>query len=290
MKNILCIDIGGTRIKASILKDDIDLQSLKNTKVEVIRSLGWLNSSLPEIISKQHPAGLLRKSSALSQYDSVSLSVPLKVIDNGAEVKGYYTDKFGVPRNLKKAFEDVCGCEVVIKNDSACWLSGALNYSRLCPMNIEFPCLFIALGTGVGITFSEHMPAVHGIDLSSIGFYFLNLSKISKRLVDQGWQVHGCLGEKYFNWVESEHREWTYYNIQEDYTKRVTAFLKDIKAVKSINYNNIKTILIGGGNAEYINSTLLKEKIQKHIYMFTAGSLQINPDLIPLLGQIKLSQ
>ncbi|MGE5632719.1 MAG: hypothetical protein ACM3TR_16755 [Caulobacteraceae bacterium] len=288
MKNILCIDIGGTRIKAAILWDNIDLQSLKNTKVEVIRSLGWVNSSLPQIISKQHPASILQQNSSLNQYDCVSLSMPVKVIDNGAEVIGYYVEKCGVPKDLKKAFWDVCNCEVVVKNDSVCWLSGALNYSRLCSMEIEFPCLSIALGTGVGIAFSEQMHTVSDFDLSNIDIYFLNLSNRSNQLIDQGWKIHACLGEKYFYWVKSEHKEWTYYNIQEDYTKRVIAFLKDIKAVQSIDFNNIKTIFIGGGNAEYINYAILQEKIHKHIHMFTASNLQINPDLIPLLGQIEL--
>lgn len=290
MKNVLCIDIGGTRIKAAILRDNIDLQSLKNTKVEVIRSLGWLNGSLPQIISKQHPASIVQQSSKLNQYDCVSLSVPLKVIGNGAEISGYYVEKGGIPKDLKKAFWDVCNCEVVVKNDSVCWLSGVLNYSRLCSMKIEFPCLFIALGTGVGIAFSEQMHTARGFDLSSLDIHFLYLSNISKQLIDKGWKVHACLGEKYFYWVKSEHREWNYYNIQEDYTKRIIAFLKDIKTIKSISFNNIKTIFIGGGNAEYINSTVLEEKIHKHIHLFTACNLQINPDLIPLLGQIKLNQ
>lgn len=290
MKNVLCIDVGGTRIKAAILRDNIDLQSLKNTKVEVIRSLGWLNSSLPQIISKQHPSSIFQKNNSLNQYDCVSLSVPVKVIDNGAEIRGYYVEKYGVPKDLKKAFGDECNCEVAVKNDSVCWLSGALNYSRLCSMKIEFPCLFIALGTGVGIAFSEQMHTVRGFDLSSLDIHFLYLSNISKQLIDKGWKVHACLGGKYFYWVQSEHREWTYLKIQEDYTKRIIAFLKDIKEKKAISFENVKTIFIGGGNAEYINYAILQEKVHKNINMFTACNLQINPDLIPLLGQIKLKQ
>lgn len=290
MNNILCIDIGGTRIKAAILKDDIDLHSLKNTKVEVIRSLGWLNGSLPQIISKQHPASIVQQSSNLNQYNCVSLSVPVKVINNGTEIRGYYVEKCGVPKHLKKAFWDVCNCEVVVKNDSVCWLLGALNYSRLCSMKIEFPCLFIALGTGVGIALSEQMHAVRDFDLSSLDIHFLYLSNISKQFIDKGWKVHACLGEKYFYWVQSEHREWTYLKIQEDYTKRIIAFLKDIKEKKSISFENIRTIFIGGGNAEYINCDILQKKVHKNIHMFTPCNLQINPDLIPLLGQIKLMQ
>jgi hypothetical protein len=71
MSNILCIDIGGTRIKAAILNNNIDLNSLRNTKVEIIRSLGWLNSSLPSIISKNHPASIIQQYTSLTDYDKI---------------------------------------------------------------------------------------------------------------------------------------------------------------------------------------------------------------------------
>lgn len=288
MKKTLCIDIGGTRIKAAVLKDNIDLQSLKSTKVEVIRSLGWLNSSLPQILSRQHPGSLLQKSSCLKQYNCVSLSVPVKVIDRGAEIKGHYADKYGIPRNLKKAFEEVCNCKVTVRNDSVCWLSGALNYSHLCSIKVEFPCLIIAFGTGVGIAEAEQAAYVNGLDLSSQDMDFSNLSNISGQLTDKGWKVHACLGEKYFQWIKNERRGWTYTNIQEDYTKRIAAFIKDIKEKNLFSFEGIRTVFIGGGNAEYIQSSTLEEKIHKRIHMLTASNLKINPDLIPLLGQIKL--
>lgn len=288
MKKTLCIDIGGTRIKAAILKDNIDLKSLKNIKVEVIQSLGWLNYSLPQILSRHHPGSLLQKNSSLNHYDCVSLSVPVKVIDNGSEVKGHYVYNYGMPRNLRKAFEEVCGCKVNVKNDSVCWLSGALNYSSMSSRKIEFPCFIAALGTGVGIAAAEQASAVNGLDLSSLNVDFPNLSNISGQAIDMGWKIHTCLGEKYFQWVKNEHREWDYYTIQEDYTRRIAAFIKDIKEKKIFSFENIRTFFIGGGNAEYIKSTILEENIYNRIQILTASKLQFNPDLIPLLGQISL--
>jgi len=39
---VLCIDVGGTRIKASILKPNMKLNDLKEVKVLATRTIGWL--------------------------------------------------------------------------------------------------------------------------------------------------------------------------------------------------------------------------------------------------------
>jgi hypothetical protein len=288
MSNILCIDIGGTRIKAAILNNNIDLNSLRNTKVEIIRSLGWLNSSLPSIISKNHPASIIQQYTSLTDYDYISISVPVNVINNGTEINGNRVERRGLPQDLKKAFEDQSNCEVFIMNDSICWLSGALNYCRLNEVKIEFPCLLIALGTGVGLGYSSHMYHSENLELSNHYRRFPQLSQASVQLIDRGWKVHGCLGEKYFYSLKNEHKDWTYLDIQDDFTKRIMALLLDIKDKNLINFMDLKTIFVGGGNASYVNSDILSNNLQKNIYMLTLSNLQINPDLIPLLGQINI--
>jgi hypothetical protein len=288
MNNILCIDVGGTRIKAAILKDNIDLNILRNTEVEVIRSLGWLNASLPNVISRTHPSSILQRCIKLADYDSISISVPAQVINNGTEITGYYVEKRGVPPDLKKAFEDQGNCEVVIMNDAICWLSGALNYCRLYSIEVEYPCLFIALGTGVGIGFSKHSHHIEHLELSNYHHHFSCLGQASGTLVDKGWKVHVCLGEKYFYSLKSDHKAWTILDIQADFTERLIALLLDIEAKGIDHLLDFKTIFIGGGNAEYINYHNLRSKLQKKLFIFKADNLEINPDLIPLLGQVKL--
>jgi hypothetical protein len=288
MSNILCIDIGGTRIKAAILKNDIDINFLKNTTVEIIPSLGWLNSSLPNIISNNHPASLIQQCTSLTGYDYISISVPVNVVNNGTEIIDNRVGRRGLPQDLKKAFEAQSNCEVFIMNDSICWLSGALNYCRLNEVKIEFPCLLIALGTGVGLGYSSHMYHSENLELSNHYRRFPQLSQASVQLIDRGWKVHGCLGEKYFYSLKNEHKDWTYLDIQDDFTKRITALLQDIKDKNLINFMDLKTIFIGGGNASYVNSDILSNNLQKNICMLTLSNLQINPDLIPLLGQINI--
>jgi hypothetical protein len=288
MSNILCIDIGGTRIKAAILKNDMDLNFLKNTKVEIIRSLGWLNSSLPSLISKNHPASIIQQYTNLTDYDYISISVPVNVINDGTEINGNYVERRGLPQDLKKAFEEKSKCEVFIMNDSICWLSGALNYYGLNEVKVEFPCLLIALGTGVGLGYASQMYHMENLELSNHYHRFSQLSQASVQLIDRGWKVHACLGEKYFYSLKNEHKDWTYLNIQDDFTKRITALLLDIKDKNLINFIDLKTIFIGGGNASYVNSDILIDDLQKNVLILTSRSLQINPDLIPLLGQVKL--
>lgn len=288
MSNILCIDIGGTRIKAAILRDNIDLFTLKNTKVEVVRSLGWLNSSLPEIVSKTHPASIFQKNSNFNDFDYISIGVPVQVIKDGNEICGHYVQKRGLPRDLKQSFENQCNCRVVIINDAVCWLSGAINYYSLCGIKIKFPCLFIALGTSVGIGYAELMHHIENLELSNHNHRFTHLSQVSGQLIDNGGKAHACLGEKYFNTIKNDHKDWTYLNIKTEFTKRIIALLSDIKDKNIVNFADLKTIFIGGGNAEYVDFDILRNKLEKHVFMITSNNVDINPDLIPLLGQINM--
>ncbi|MDF2593083.1 MAG: hypothetical protein K0S75_2549, partial [Clostridia bacterium] len=258
------------------------------TEVEVVRSLGWLNRSLPEIVSKTHPASILRQNTKFSNYDYISISVPAQVINDGNEICGHYVEKRGLPRDLKLSFENHCNCRVVIINDAICWLSGVLNYYNLCGVKIEFPCLFIAFGTSVGIGYAEQMHYIENLELSNHNHRYSHLSRVSGQLIDSGGKVHASLGEKYFAFLKNDHKDWTYLNIKTEFTKRIIALLSDIQDKNIVNFNDLKTIFIGGGNAEYVDLDILKNKVEKYIFMITSNNIDINPDLIPLLGQIKV--
>lgn len=221
-------------------------------------------------------------------YDTISISVPVQVINEGGEICGHYVEKRGLPRNLKKSFENQSNCSVVIINDAICWLSGALNYYKLCGLEIEFSCLFIALGTSVGIGYTKQMNNIENLELSNHNHHFSRLSQVAGQLVDNGGKVHTCLGEKYFTSIRNDHKDWTYLNIKSEFTNRLIALLLDIKDKNIVDFIDLKTIFIGGGNADYVDDDILRSKIEKYIFMLTPNNLQINPDLIPLLGQIKL--
>ena len=101
MSRTFCIDIGGTRIKSAILKDDITLDELKLVQPKVTRTLGWLNESLPDIVPFLDDG---------STYDRVSISIPDDVLSNGREIVGYLPGAYKVPRDLAEKCEDITGC------------------------------------------------------------------------------------------------------------------------------------------------------------------------------------
>ena len=59
VRKIMCVDIGGTRIKAAILPEQLDAEILSRKRVVVMRSLGWLNEHMPKLLSSAHPASLV---------------------------------------------------------------------------------------------------------------------------------------------------------------------------------------------------------------------------------------
>ena len=55
------------------------------------------------------------------------------------------------------------------------------------------------------------------------------------------------------------------------------------------NYKDIKSIIIGGGNSKYVDFSKLKSSLNKAIYMLNKNHLQINSDLVCLLGLASLA-
>jgi hypothetical protein len=288
MPNILCIDIGGTRIKAAILNDNITTEELKKINVTTIGTLGWMNNSLPQIIDKNHSASLICENGNLEHYDSITIGVPLKVVDNGKSVEGHYT-QFGVPENLLEAFKEKANCDTVITSDSIAWLQGTLKYFQLSSIEIEFPCLAVILGTGVGLAYSDSHTKIKGLELNEHNYYFENLSDVLNEDIHMGGRIHDVLGEKFFQYVKDTKRSWTYVEIQNEYTERLIAFLKDSKETTLYNYKDIRSIIIGGGNSKYLCFSSLQSNLDKSIYNLDKNYLKVNPDLIPLLGLLALS-
>lgn len=290
MENILCIDIGGTRIKASILNKNISLKELENLNVESMETLGWLNNSLPQIISKNHFASLINLDERLEDYDAIAIGVPCKVNNEEKKVSGYYVDKYGVTPNLMEAFKERANCEIMITNDIIAWMRGALNYFKLSSNEIKFPCLAIILGTGVGLAYSDSFTKIEGIEASEQNYNFSNLSYASDENVYKGYQIHKILGGAFFRNVKSRYKKWNYLKIRNEYTDRLLGFFNDIEEGNLFNYKAVKSIIIGGGNSKYVCLSSLKCSLNKSIYILNQDLLTINPDLIPLSGLLSLMQ
>lgn len=288
MANILCIDIGGTRIKSALLNDEITIEELKNTNVKTMETLGWMNSSLPQIMCKNHPASLIHDNENLGHYNSIAIGVPLKVVDNGKIVEGHYI-KFGVPKNLFEAFKEKAHCDIVITNDGRAWIHGILEYFQLCSIEIEFPCLAVVLGTGVGLAYSDSYTKIKGLEFSHHNHNFKHLSTIINEDIHDGSRIHDLLGKRFFHDIEDKYKTWTYLEIQNEYTERLLCLFKDMEEANLYNFKNVKSIMIAGGNSKYLSLSSLKSSINKSTYILDKNFLQLNPDLISLLGLVSLA-
>jgi len=166
------------------------------------------------------------------------------------------------------------------------WMGGALNYFNLCSIKVEFPCFAIILGTGVGLSYSNTFDEIEGIEASEQKQDFPHLSKASNKNVYDGTVIHKVLGTKFFGDVRDKYKEWTYIKIQNEYTNRIIGLLRDMDEKNICNFKDVRSIIIGGGNSRYVCLQSLKNCVDKSIYMVSEDSLQINPDLIPLLGLV----
>lgn len=280
---VLCIDIGATRAKAAIIKTHPTLAELNPSKVYVQRTLGWLNETLPQIVSG-HWASLTRRIS--ETFDCVAIAVPGPII-NGQ----FMRDDLKVPKNLKREFEHQLPptCEVRIVNDAEAWLRGSIQYLSLSTQEIVFPCMSLALGTGVGLARAVSVTGVEPIEISSLPNQFSNLANAAGRDIDSTWKVHGILGKGFFEWAEREHKsDWSYDKVRGEFTKRVLGFLRDVQSLPPYQNQIIKTYIFGGGNAEYVQKDTLERKEIGKIITLNNYTLTLNPDLISLLGLVSL--
>lgn len=289
MSKIFCIDIGGTRIKGAVLDERINFKDLKNIRVKVIRTLGWLNSSLARIISQEH-FGSLTYDNDNEEFEIISIGVPLKVKNSGLNVYGHYKDKNGVPSNLIKELNYYSDCEVRIMNDAAAWIRGIHNYAFLNSLKLKYPLLCIILGTGVGVAYLDDKLNVKTEEMSDKKLKFSNLSKVTNAKINEGWKIHKLLGDEFFNYLKKHCYQWTYEKIREEYTKRILALLLDMKKHDIMNFKKARTIVIAGGNNEYVIEKKLKTKIDKNFLTLVSNKVQINPDIIPLLGHLNLNK
>ena len=276
MSRTFCIDIGGTRIKAAILKDDITLDELKLVQPKVVRTLGWLNESLPDIVPFLDDG---------STYDRVYISIPDDVLANGREIIGYLPGAYKVPRNFAERCEDITGCPVALVNDAVAWTKGIGNYFRLQGRldDIVYPSASIIFGTGVGFAYSSGETDTNVTSNPISACSYGNLSKAAGKEIKEAYEIHGIIGETFFDWVRSDHRDWDLLRISEEYTKRVVAFLKDVQP----SLGKLETLFIGGGNVRYVISHQVKDALGIEVHSLIQEELKLNPDLIPLVGLIK---
>jgi hypothetical protein len=288
VRKIMCVDVGGTRIKAAVLPEQLDTAILSQQPVFVMRSLGWLNEHMPKLLSSEYPASLVGHPQLARDFSEVAVAVPGPVEDGR-----FRRDDLNVPRELQRAFSDQVGTSVTLVKDADAWIVGCDVLCKLLGRPMSHPAIAVVLGTGVGLSAS---PLEGGFLTLEIGAWtdpFPELERVSGRAVsrDRPWEVHDIIGQVFFDWVASRNSSWDHERIKWEFSKRVVAFLKDVMPIVSAKLGAPRTIMIGGGNEEYVALQHIRDAFSIDVLSSSdlCGSAGINPDLVPLLGLRQLA-
>lgn len=176
MANVLSIDVGGTRIKATVIPDQINLVTLQSINVEEIRSWGWLNCNLPQIVDPHCWASFTYDKFKLSTFDAIAIDGPWKV--NANRVFGHYIDDLNIPCDLSSKLLEYTNKPVTNSlNDAVAWLKGMITYYKLNLEEIKFPVVAVILGTGTGLAYADSIQHIKGIELGEIDCPFTQIRK-----------------------------------------------------------------------------------------------------------------
>jgi hypothetical protein len=287
MNQTLCIDVGGTRIKSAVLPKNPSLDDLKAAESMSVRTLGWLNHSLPNLLKPDCWAGLAdyynRKQIC---YNHISISVPGPVDKEGCFLREDLTSGAAkCPKQLLHALKQASGKSVTIINDADAWILGFLRYADLIGESLTYPVLSIAFGTGIGTSMATDSKTIHSVEISSLeSMIWKKLRKSAQRDFTNSWYVHGIIGRTFFEWVEKSHPEWDYPTIREQFSARVLAACEDLEPILKQRFGNTGTIVLAGGNAEFVSVSKLEKSLNCRVFSLTDRHTQLTPDLISLLG------
>ncbi len=287
MKHILCIDIGGTRIKSAVLPERPTLEQVREAPSMVIRTLGWLNHSLTKLVDPAHWPSLAAYYKARGiRYDAVALSVP-GVIDGEGRFKrpDLIHGSAKVPELLLKALSDIAGCPVTVIKDADAWMMGFQTYAETQGIETVYPAVLMAFGTGFGISAATSADNVASIEASERPVHsWKRLAASSGFKLTEGWHVHRIIGRPFFEFVETSKADWDHLKIRDEYTNRVEAALNDILPwIEGSIGRPIRTCVLAGGNAEYVSVRSLAAE-GRNVISLTDRLSNLPPDLITVLG------
>jgi predicted NBD/HSP70 family sugar kinase len=281
----LCVDIGGTRIKWAVLRTPLTLDQLQGATVETMRSLGWLNAGLADLLGSESHSGISAAQSHLPHCEAVCVAICSKIEESG-ELGGQLVQRFGVPKDLAARMEQTCHKPVRLFNDGVSWAAGALHHARLAGADVALPALAITLGTGVGIAMILGDGAIRPYEMAAPLRGQRMAEAAGWEALRHPWDVHQILGRPFFDWVAAARSHWSYTTVRRQFSARVAALILDLEAEVSPP----ATVIVGGGNAEYVSVRELGSKTGLAILPCRRPELQIDPDLISLIGCLSLQE
>lgn len=284
MSATLCIDIGQTRIKAAVLKDDVaSLDDLRKAKSHVVPTLGWLNASFPRLIDESYWPSLTYNH-PIEPFERLAITVPTKVVDGRIHAASPLL-KWGMPQDPAVALQrhaDLPALRIRIANDAHAWLQGAIAYCDLARKPFAFPCALIAVGTGIAFAVAESAERFEVVEFADERIDWTPLRKEA----DITAEVYEMLGVPFFDAVRRDHKDWDFAHICEVYTRRFTVFLNIV-----MRRWQFRTLFIGGGHANYLHrSDIRTETPVDHVIALRGRNrdIDIDADLIPLLGLLNI--
>ncbi len=298
---VLCADMGSTRTKAAVVRKGISLDELRTVQVIILDSKPWWGPKCPQLFDRTDPESLASRVQRVFQAISLSIS--------GLVLHQEYLSLYrGVPQDLKMQCQLYSKIEHVrVENDTVAWARGAATLQRLLSASYEYPTLSLTFGTCPGGAVMPNSSSAMGLELYLVNWPFVatnacrgtqkvwsdthdqELFSSSPPVLNRATAV-ACdlLSSDSVQWIRSECPEET--KVQEIFTTRVAAYVHDIleSLEKSLGIK-VRTVFIGGGNAEAIDNDQLFRSLETMVRIFNTRTLEpqkISPDLISLLGSL----
>lgn len=299
MAKALCVEIGGTRIKWTILEHAKGMVAdWQGPVVRTTRSLGWLNKTLPQLFDRSEWAGIAGREADFKSVDDICVGVCSPVDASG--VVGGQLERLGAPVRMKDELTTRWpGKCINFVNDAEACFRGFRRFKEFVERDrkakdcfqspdsfrewitdVQPPFLILTCGTGIGVVASNTAGGI----VSSEFYPPFQASELGAASGRAGVDPHEALGRGFFDWVAGHHQDWSYHDLRSAYTSRIAALVRDCATA----WGRPKTVVLGGGNAEYISLRSLKGKVGSGVKVLALRrpELTIDPDLVNLVGTL----
>lgn len=278
----LCIDIGGTRIKWAVVAHSGGTIDDWQPRVHAMRSLGWLNATLPGLLDPGNWAGIAALEGGPGPFDAVGIAITGVISGPAGRLDGWLVGRNGAPADLAARYRALIAPRPLsIRNDAVAFLRGAARHLARS-RTLQPPYLLLTFGTGVGIVTGSSPDAIRVSEFEA-PFRGANVARAAGRApLEHTWDVHDLLGRRFFDWVAREQHAWSYQEVRKQFTARVVALLEDLEET----YGKAGTIIVAGGNAEYVSVRQVAQRLQVPVLPLRKPELDLDPDIISLAGCI----
>lgn len=273
MSKVICVDVGGTRIKIAKIPADASEAVACFPRLKIQADL-WDASRdskrLANIIADRIRP-LITEGPPVAR---TIISLPGGVSADGKRYTGWLKHH-GVGDGFLPQLANLSGVSpssICMVHDSYVWANGAGTWCRLERHGIRGAIGVLAIGTGVafGIVTPAHL-AVR--ELMSANY---NFRELLRHAGSTNQNVHDHIGRMYFDWRSTQ--GWPHDRELSDQTKRLRLLLDELG-----RKHDFDRILIGGGYAEqYVAGASAFPKVE----WLVRSRLPFDPNFIPMLGML----